>query len=146
MPGPGHPPQGLLDELSSRLCAASRTSPLALALYGLAWLFPLVGLLLAYFPHFAMFHLFGYAYGSSTFLLARVAGVADKSLIPVALLVLKARQEWTAGEGSGARAQVPPPCRFSACSTSHIIKLCAAHFVVQSGTSVRGRQLCKGLL
>ncbi|KAL4858821.1 hypothetical protein ACK3TF_001211 [Chlorella vulgaris] len=74
--------RGLLDELSSRLCAAPRTSPLALALHGLAWLFPLVGLLLVYFPHFTMFHLFGYAYGSSTFLLARVAGVADKSLIP----------------------------------------------------------------
>jgi hypothetical protein len=118
MPGPGHLPQGLLDELSSRLCAAPRTSPLALALYGLAWLFPLVGFLLAYFPHFTLFHLFGYAYGSSTFLLARVAGVADKSLIPVALLVLKAGQG-----GERAWAQMMPPCPFSACSTSPLQRI-----------------------
>ena len=42
---------------------------------------------------YTLYHLFGYAYGSSTFLLAKLAGVADKALLPVTLLTLKARLE-----------------------------------------------------
>jgi hypothetical protein len=40
---------------------------------------------------YTLYHLFGYAYGSSTFLLAKLAGVADKALMPITLLTLKVR-------------------------------------------------------
>lgn len=39
---------------------------------------------------FTLYHFAGYAYGAAAFLLSKTAGVADKSLVPVAQLALKA--------------------------------------------------------
>ena len=61
---------------------ASRSSRLA----SLPWTPPHVPPL-----QYTLYHLFGYAYGSSTFLLAKLAGVADKALMPITLLTLKVR-------------------------------------------------------
>lgn len=80
--------RGLLRELGARL-APRRGPMLATAYLVLAWLFPLSGALLFYAPKFSLAGMFGYAYGASTFLLAKLAGVADKALIPTSLLVLK---------------------------------------------------------
>lgn len=55
----------------------------------LALLLPLSGTALFYAPWYTLYHFFGYSYGASTFLLAKMAGVADKATIPVALLLLK---------------------------------------------------------
>jgi len=38
-----------------------------------------------------LFHFFGYSYGSAAFYLSKLAGVADKALVPVSQLVLKVR-------------------------------------------------------
>jgi hypothetical protein len=40
---------------------------------------------------YTLYHPFGYTYDSSTFLLAKLAGVADKALMPITLLTLKLR-------------------------------------------------------
>lgn len=83
------PAQGLGSDLWRRLSAAPR-SPLAAAHLALALvLFPAAGFALFYAPKFALRHLLGYAYGASTFLLAKTAGTADKALIPATQLVLK---------------------------------------------------------
>eukprot|EP00887_Chlorella_sp_A99_P003542 scaffold7.g3542.t1 len=101
--------RGLLRELGARL-APRRGPMLATAYLVLAWLFPLSGALLFYAPkarprhatRFSLAGMFGYAYGASTFLLAKLAGVADKALIPTSLLVLKAREGRSRGGAAGA--------------------------------------------
>ncbi|KAL4425600.1 hypothetical protein ABPG75_009616 [Micractinium tetrahymenae] len=81
---------GLLAELGRRVAPPQPgVSVLAGAHYLLALLLPLSGAAFFAFPYTALYHYFGYAYGHSTFLLAKLAGVADLWLIPLANLLLK---------------------------------------------------------
>lgn len=88
--------KGLLPELRRRLASPRPGRPwLASAHYLLALLLPLPGAALYFLPKFAHFHTFGYAYGSSTFLLSKFAGAAWMGVIPLVNLLLKASKHVT---------------------------------------------------
>ncbi|GAB4822668.1 hypothetical protein N2152v2_009714 [Parachlorella kessleri] len=51
--------------------------------------FPLAGAAFFFAPRFTLYHLFGYAYGKSTFILWKMAGAADMTVVPAVHLALK---------------------------------------------------------
>lgn len=58
---------------------------------------------------FTLYHFFGYSYGASTHLLARLAGAAELSMVPLSQLVLKVSQLETMGLWAGW-GQQPADC------------------------------------
>ncbi|KAL4451163.1 hypothetical protein ABPG77_009235 [Micractinium sp. CCAP 211/92] len=81
--------KGLMGELRRRLAPPTR-SLLAGAHSLLALLLPATGgALLTFWPRFASYHMFGYSYGASAFLMATLAGGAVMSTLPAMNLLLK---------------------------------------------------------
>jgi hypothetical protein len=93
-----------------RLRSLPRGDGLPLAYHALALAFPAFGAALFYLPRYSLSHLLGYAYGASTFLLAKLAGVADKALIPTALLVLKVGFDSRGQQGKAQKQRRGAPC------------------------------------